>query len=102
MVSWDADGRIRIAGAVSKLYVGRGAMRCWYAFHQHHQEFLAEATDAYSLLACVGLDLAFAIPFQVLSRHLADLDGCALLDALDLEATADAAVTGLHAIVSQH
>jgi AcrR family transcriptional regulator len=32
---------------------------------------------------------------------MAVVDGCALLDALDLESTTDAAITGLHAIAAQ-
>lgn len=71
---WDADGRVRVACAVSKPYLNRGAMRYWYAYHQHHHKFLSEAGDAYLLWACVGLEFAFAVPLSVLSPHLGDLN----------------------------
>jgi hypothetical protein len=64
---WSADKKIRSICTVSKRY---GSGGYWYAFHPRQNSFLQEAEAGFVILAGVGSDVAFAIPFDVFSKLL--------------------------------
>jgi hypothetical protein len=58
---------------VSKRYIDSN-VPYWYAFYLFWHDFLLEAEDAFYVLACLDLDIAFAVPFAALREHLNELD----------------------------
>jgi hypothetical protein len=64
---WSADKSVRAAVSISKLYEGG---HYWYAYHPDWDKFLAEASHGFYVLGCVGLDYAFAIPFDWIHSRL--------------------------------
>lgn len=70
---WDHLHTTRVACAVSKRHSGQGTRRYWYAYRTQWHEFLSEGQSAYLLLACVGLDKAFAVPADVMAASLPSL-----------------------------
>jgi hypothetical protein len=64
---WSGDKKVRVVCSVSKLY-NRGYY--WYAFYPHQQKFLSEAEDSFVLLGCVDSQLAYAIPYEIISGIL--------------------------------
>jgi hypothetical protein len=70
---WDATHENRVACSISKRYT-RGAYSYWYAYHPKWDEFLGEAKISYFVLGCMDLPHAFAIPLDVMRRHLNTLN----------------------------
>jgi hypothetical protein len=64
---WDADHVVRIACSISKRYTDRGPnYRYWYVYHPAWDTFLSEASKGFFVLGCMDLQVAFAIPFDVI------------------------------------
>ncbi|MEH6433833.1 hypothetical protein [Massilia sp. DD77] len=70
---WNDSHTFRVACGVSKRYTDSN-VPYWYAFHLFWHDFLIEAEDAFYVLGCLDLDIAFAVPFVALKEHLSDLD----------------------------
>lgn len=66
---WDAAHETRVACSISKRYT-KGSYPYWYAYHPEWNEFLKDGKDGYFVLGCMDLDVAFAIPFKVISANL--------------------------------
>jgi hypothetical protein len=45
----------------------------WYAYHPHQDEFLATAKHGYFILGMMDLDLAVALPVEVMRQNLSKL-----------------------------
>ncbi|HMB90868.1 MAG TPA: hypothetical protein VKP65_08475 [Rhodothermales bacterium] len=71
---WNSDRSVRVVCTISKRYTKSGHMPYWYAYHPNWDEFLDGGERAYFVLGCVDLDIAFAIPQEVLKPILADLN----------------------------
>jgi hypothetical protein len=63
-----ADGKTRIACAVSKPY--EGGAYYWYAYHPAWKDFLAQGEAAFMVLGCVDRDVAYAVPVRVIDGAL--------------------------------
>lgn len=57
------DRTLRVCCAVSKRYVG-DYQPYWYAYHPTWDSFLAEASDAFFILACMDRNEAYAVPYS--------------------------------------
>ena len=66
---WSSDHKLRVACTVSKPYEREG-QRYWYAYHPRWDEFLKDGDDSYLVLGCMDLDIAFAIPRDIIQRKL--------------------------------
>lgn len=92
---WDSDHRHRVVCTVSKRYLNQGAVKYWYAYHPQWNDFLKEGTESRFMLGCTDLDVAFAIPFEVIQSHLSEFhtterrDGGGLYYHLKLVADGD-------------
>jgi hypothetical protein len=71
---WDASHTQRIVCTVSKRYEDKAATPYWFAYHPSWDAFLAEGATGHFVLGCMDLDLAFAIPLEVLREHLDQLN----------------------------
>jgi hypothetical protein len=60
---WSSDKKVRAVCPVSKKY-GQGYY--WYGFNPRQKDFLAEADSGFLVMACVDLQFAFAVPYEVL------------------------------------
>jgi hypothetical protein len=60
---WTTDKKTRVCCAVSKRY-GTTHPGYWYAYHPQWDEFLKEGEESCLLLACIGSDDAFALPYK--------------------------------------
>src|SRR5206468_1492303 len=69
---WNAEHETRIACSISKRYPK--SYLYWYAYHPEWNQFLQEAKEAYFVLGCMDLDIAFAIPLKVIAAHLDSLN----------------------------
>ena len=71
---WNFDKTIRVGCTVSKRY-GKGKRTSyWYAYHPRWDSFLGEGKSAYLLLGCMDLNVAFAIPIDVIRQRLDELN----------------------------
>lgn len=70
---WNAGRRVRVVCTVSKRHQ-RGVSLYWYAYHPKWDQFLEEAKESFFLLGCMDLDVAFAIPVEVIRRRLRELN----------------------------
>lgn len=70
---WSADRSVGIACTISKKYE-RKAFDYWYAYHPHWDEFLSKTEKSYFVLGCVDIDIAFAIPHQIIKTKLPELN----------------------------
>ncbi len=70
---WNADHTFRAVCSVSKRYARTGVLY-WYAYHPQWDDFLGEVRDSYFILGCMDLELAFAIPVEILREHLEELN----------------------------
>jgi len=70
---WDPEHAVRIACTLSKHHIRKGLTpyRYWYAYHPQWDEFLAEGKRSYLVLGCVDLEIAFALPVNVV-RSIVD------------------------------
>jgi hypothetical protein len=71
---WDPTHSSRVACTVSKRYSDQGAARYWYAYHPAWHIFLEEAERGLFVLGCVDLDVAFALPINVIAVNLEKLN----------------------------
>jgi hypothetical protein len=70
---WSTDKSTRVCAAVSKVYE-RSYQPYWYAYHPQWDAFLKEGQNSYFVLACMDRDEAYAIPYDVLSGNLSNLN----------------------------
>lgn len=70
---WNAEHSFRTICTVSKRYARSGALY-WYAYHPQWDDFLGEVQGSYFILGCMDLEVAFAIPIDVLREHLEELN----------------------------
>jgi hypothetical protein len=68
---WSPDKETRLCCALSKKY-GEGGY--WYGFHERSDEFLAEGSSSFYVLACVGLETYFCLPFSFIHPLLSSLN----------------------------
>jgi hypothetical protein len=68
---WDANHQHRLVCTISKRY-NKGDPY-WYAYHPQWDDFLKDGTDAYFVLGCMDLSVAFAVPRTVLHPLLETL-----------------------------
>ena len=87
---WDSGRQCRVVCTISKHYPDGGY---WYAYHPKWDDFLKEGETGLLLLGCVDLDIAFAIPRNVILEHLNDLN--------TTTTKADPPVTYWHIIIVQ-
>jgi hypothetical protein len=66
---WDTSHDVRIVCTISKAYP-RSIYRYWYAYHPKWDDFLVGATTRYVVWGCLGLEIAFMIPRDVIQEHL--------------------------------
>jgi hypothetical protein len=71
---WDSDHSVRMICTISKRYNGTGNQVYWYAYHPTWDQFLGEGRRGYFVLGCMDLDLAFAIPLEVVRTHLSEFN----------------------------
>jgi hypothetical protein len=71
---WDASHAKRIVCTVSKRYVENAAAPYWYAYHPSWDSFLAEGATGHFVLGCMDLNVAFAIPLEILRQQLDKLN----------------------------
>ncbi|MCA2968231.1 MAG: hypothetical protein INH43_06930 [Acidobacteriaceae bacterium] len=69
---WSADKVLRACCTVSKRY-NNDYQPYWFAYHPKWDEFLLEG-DGYLILACMGLESAFAIPQRWLAENAANFN----------------------------
>lgn len=67
---WNAKRDVRAACAMSKRYTGKNQAPYWYAYHPQWDTFLEEGGTAFFVLGCMDLDVAFAIPHNVMKPLL--------------------------------
>lgn len=67
---WDAEHTLRVACSISKRYTKRTSYPYWYAYHPQWDDFLNEGSDAYFVLGCMDLSIAFALPLKLLRKNL--------------------------------
>jgi hypothetical protein len=60
---WSPDRKLRVCCAVSKKY-GSDYQPYWYAYHPTWDMFLAEASEAFFILACMDRNEAYAVPYS--------------------------------------
>ena len=70
---WNSDRTVRVVCTVSKRHQ-RGVSRYWYAYHPKWDQFLEEAKESFFLLACMDLNIAFAIPVRIIRDRLSELN----------------------------
>ena len=70
---WDTTHTYRAVCTLSKRYTKKGQPPYWYAYHPGWDEFLAEGKTSHFVLGCVDLNLAFALPLDVVRAHLQEL-----------------------------
>ncbi|MEJ7849444.1 MAG: hypothetical protein WKF92_15290 [Pyrinomonadaceae bacterium] len=70
---WSADRTIGIACTISKRYENKNFLY-WYAYHPAWQEFLSKTTKGFFVLGCMDMNMAFAIPLQIIQARLIDLN----------------------------
>ena len=70
---WSADRTFATACTISKLYHGK-VFLYWYAFHPAWNEFLSKAEKGYFVIGGMDLNIAFAIPLQVIQEKLVELN----------------------------
>ena len=66
---WSPDRELRTVCTISKRYEREG-QRYWYAYHPKWDDFLKGADDTFVILGCMDLDIAFAIPRNILVENL--------------------------------
>jgi hypothetical protein len=64
---WDSDRQRRLACTISKRYKDGGY---WYAYHPNWDDFLSEGKQGWFVLGGVDLDIAFALPRDVIRAQL--------------------------------
>lgn len=68
-----SDRTIGIACTISKRYYGKNFLY-WYAYHPAWQEFLSKSAEGYFALGGMDLNVAFAIPREVIEGKLPELN----------------------------
>lgn len=68
----DSDGKLAVTCAISKRYPS-DSKPYWYALHPQWIEFMESAKEGYFLLGCMDRAEGYALPIELLKRHLDDL-----------------------------
>jgi hypothetical protein len=71
---WSADHAKRVVCTISKRYTKRASYPYWYAYHPQWDAFLGEGSESFLVLGCMDLEVAFAIPKNVLREILPHLN----------------------------
>jgi hypothetical protein len=66
---WNADHTVRAVCTISKRYTSR-QHPYWYAYHPRWQTFLDEASRSFIVFACMDKQAAYAVPADVMHKHL--------------------------------
>jgi hypothetical protein len=77
---WSSDREFRVASTISKRYEKGGWQSYWYAYHPSWQEFLSKATKGFFVLGCMDLNIAFAIPFDVIESKVGEFNTTTKVD----------------------
>lgn len=70
---WTNDRALGIACTISKRYIEKNFLY-WYAYHPGWQDFLAKNENGYFALGGMDLNIAFAIPRDVIENKLPELN----------------------------
>lgn len=70
---WSSDRSIGVACTISKRYYGKNFLY-WYAYHPAWQEFLSKTTEGFFTLGGMDLNVAFAIPLEIIQGKLDELN----------------------------
>lgn len=68
---WNESKSIRVCCTMSKDY-SNGVY--WYAYHPRWNEFLSKADEAYCIFGCVDSNKAYALPLELIQKHLENLN----------------------------
>lgn len=71
---WTSDHSFKTALTVSKRYTRNANLPYWYAYHPQWNDFLGENENGFLILGCMDLEIAFAIPVDVIRQHLDELN----------------------------
>jgi hypothetical protein len=71
---WNSDHSFRTACAVSKRYTRNANVAYWYAYHPRWNDFLGDDVKGFFILGCMDLEIAFAMPVNVIRQHLEELN----------------------------
>lgn len=78
---WTPDHSLRAGCTISKRYeVGAGSGLYWYAYHPRWNDFLTEAEKGFFVLGGMDLNVAFAIPVEIIGNRLDELNVTPLAD----------------------
>jgi hypothetical protein len=67
---WSPSKNVRVACTISKRYPKNPSIPYWYAYHPSWDQFLSEGARSFLILGCMDLDLAFAMPRDVIKSQL--------------------------------
>ncbi len=70
---WNSDRSIGIACTISKRYWGKNFLY-WYAYHPAWQDFLSKSDKGFFALGGMDLNVAFAIPLEIIQNKLTELN----------------------------
>ena len=70
---WNPSQELRVVCSMSKRYEGK-PYPYWYAYHPQWDDFLAAGKRSFSVLGCMDLDRAFAVPREALQPILPEPD----------------------------
>lgn len=71
---WDSNQQRRVVCTVSKRYNKGGDVAYWYAYHPSWDAFLGAGQMGYFVLGAMDQGCAFAIPVELMRKHLDELN----------------------------
>ncbi len=70
---WTSDKTFRVASSISKRYPQSSGEPYWYGYQGSWRDFIRNGDVGFFVLGCMDLDIAFAIPADVMETKLPDL-----------------------------
>jgi len=70
---WTSDKRFRVASSISKRYPQSNGEPYWYGYQGSWRDFISQGEVGYFVLGGMDLDIAFAIPAEIMESKLDDL-----------------------------
>lgn len=70
---WTSDKSFRVASSISKRYPDSTGEPYWYGYQGSWRDFIRNGSVGYFVLGCMDLNIAFAIPAEVMESKLDDL-----------------------------
>jgi hypothetical protein len=67
---WDSKHELRAVCSISRSYPDKKDSLYWYSYHPKGDTFLEAGLTSYLLLGCLDLEIAFAIPLNVIRNCL--------------------------------